>query len=74
MGGNFSLQLSPSLSPSPQKTKEFLFHTAKVMDIAWSPNSAYIVSGSIDTNIIVWTAATGDRDEIRGLSTAHSTQ
>ena len=36
------------------------------MAIAWSPDSAYIVSGSIDTNIIVWNAATGDRDEMRG--------
>lgn len=54
-------------SPHSQKTRELLFHTAKVMAIAWSPNSAYIVSGSIDTNIIVWTAATGERDEIRGV-------
>lgn len=43
-----------------------LFHTAKVMGIAWSPNSAYIVSGSIDTNVIVWNVASGERDEIRG--------
>lgn len=37
------------------------------MSISWSPNSTYIVSGSIDTNVIVWTATTGDRDEIRGM-------
>jgi hypothetical protein len=53
-------------SASYQQTRELLFHTAKVMAIAWSPSSAYIVSGSIDTNVIVWTAATGDRSEIRG--------
>ena len=49
-----------------QQTKDLLFHTAKVMAIAWSPDSTHIVSGSIDTNLIVWNAATGDRDEIRG--------
>ncbi|CAI8058234.1 WD repeat-containing protein 1 [Geodia barretti] len=53
-------------SASYQQTKDLLFHTAKIMAIAWSPDSAYIVSGSIDTNVIVWNAATGERDEIRG--------
>jgi WD40 repeat protein len=53
-------------SASYQQTKDLLFHTAKVMAIAWSPDSTHIVSGSIDTNLIVWNAATGDRDEIRG--------
>ena len=50
-----------------QQTRDLLFHTAKVMAIAWSPDSTHIVSGSIDTNLIVWNAATGDRDEIRGI-------
>lgn len=61
-------ELVPLITPyySSQQTKDLLFHTAKVMAIAWSPNSAYIVSGSIDTNVIVWDVASGERDEIRG--------
>ena len=32
-------------------------HTARVMCIAWSPNSQFLVSGSIDTNVFIWKLA-----------------
>ncbi|CAG0914909.1 unnamed protein product [Notodromas monacha] len=30
------------------------FHTAKVNCVAWSPNSARVASGSLDTSIMIW--------------------
>lgn len=33
---------------------EWGFHTARVDCVAWSPDGKYVVSGSLDTNIIVW--------------------
>lgn len=33
---------------------EWGFHTARVDCVAWSPDNKYVVSGSLDTNIIVW--------------------
>ena len=47
-----------------QRKHTLLFHTARVMDIAWSPNSERIVSGSIDTNVIVWDAIKGEKSEV----------
>ena len=38
-----------------------LFHTARAMCLAWSPDSAKIVSGGIDTNICVWDAKKGEK-------------
>ena len=38
-----------------------LFHTARAMCIAWSPDSSKIVSGGIDTNICVWDTQKGTR-------------
>ncbi|CAG8586963.1 14992_t:CDS:2, partial [Acaulospora colombiana] len=39
-----------------KKNKEFYwgFHTAKVNSIAWSPDSLHAASGSLDTNVYVW--------------------
>ena len=34
------------------------------MDISWSPNSECIVSGSIDTNVVVWDAIKGEKIEV----------
>lgn len=33
---------------------EWGFHTARVNCLAWSPNSKALVSGGLDTNLIVW--------------------
>lgn len=33
---------------------EWGFHNAKVNCVAWSPDSSLVASGSLDTNIIVW--------------------
>ena len=37
-----------------QHSGSWTAHTAKVLDLAWSPDSKHIASGSLDTNIIVW--------------------
>lgn len=34
--------------------KEWGFHTARVNCVSWSPDSKRVASGSLDTNIIVW--------------------
>lgn len=34
--------------------QEWGFHNAKVNCVAWSPNSLMVASGSLDTNIIIW--------------------
>jgi len=49
---------------SYQQKHDFLFHTARTMCVGWSPNSQFIASGSIDTNIIVWSLATGNRTAV----------
>ncbi|CAG8553172.1 26236_t:CDS:10 [Dentiscutata erythropus] len=36
------------------KISEWCFHTARIYSIAWSPDSLHLVSGSLDTNIYVW--------------------
>ncbi|CAG8513867.1 5816_t:CDS:10, partial [Cetraspora pellucida] len=32
----------------------WVFHTARIYSIAWSPDNLHLVSGSLDTNIYVW--------------------
>ena len=39
------------------KTSSWVFHTAKIASIAWSPSSTRAVSGSLDTNVYVWNIA-----------------
>ncbi|VDK50450.1 unnamed protein product, partial [Gongylonema pulchrum] len=34
--------------------KEWTFHTARVNCCAWSADSRFIATGSIDTNVIIW--------------------
>ncbi|KAG0312127.1 hypothetical protein BGZ99_009710 [Dissophora globulifera] len=36
------------------KTQQWVFHTARVTAIGWSPSGQYAVSGSLDTNVYVW--------------------
>ena len=49
------------LSSIFQLKHNMLFHTARAMCIAWSPDSSKIVSGAIDTNICVWDANKGEK-------------
>lgn len=35
-------------------TQHWVFHTGRIASIGWSPNGQYAVSGSLDTNIYVW--------------------
>lgn len=44
-----------------QLKHSMLFHTARAMCVAWSPDSSKIVSGGIDTNICVWDAKKGEK-------------
>lgn len=39
------------------KTSHWTFHTARITDISWSDDSQYAVSGSLDTNVYVWSVA-----------------
>ena len=34
------------------------FHTAKILCLAWSPSGNHLASGSLDTNIIIWSLET----------------
>ena len=34
------------------------------MDISWSKDGAYLISGSIDNSVIVWDVATGNKVSI----------
>lgn len=43
-----------SLTDFKLVTSRWAFHTSKINSISWHPNSKYIVSGSLDTNIIVF--------------------
>ena len=36
------------------KIQQWVSHTARVTSINWSPSGQYAVSGSLDTNIYVW--------------------
>eukprot|EP00842_Homolaphlyctis_polyrhiza_P005756 jgi/Hompol1/6181/HPOL_002220-RA len=36
------------------KLHQWVFHTARVNSIAWSPDGLHAVSGSLDTNVEVW--------------------
>jgi len=36
------------------KCKMWVFHTTSVTSIAWCPDNKHVVTGSIDTNVIVW--------------------
>lgn len=51
-------------SASYQEKHSMLFHTARVLCLAWSADSLRIVSGSIDTNICVWNATKGERTQM----------
>ena len=44
-----------------QLKHNMLFHTARAMCVAWSPDSTKLVSGGIDTNVCVWDAQKGER-------------
>ncbi|KAF9389297.1 WD40 repeat-like protein [Podila verticillata] len=36
------------------KIQRWVFHTARVSSVAWSPSGKHAVSGSLDTNVYVW--------------------
>lgn len=36
--------------------RESEMHTARVMSVAWSPNSENFATGALDSNLVVWTA------------------
>lgn len=59
-----SLTLSTSLDAAKSATASvepkivhWVFHTARVESIGWSKDSAYAVSGSLDTHVYVWSVA-----------------
>ena len=40
--------------------KDWQYHSAKITSVSWSPDSSRLATGSIDTNVIVWTVAAPD--------------
>ncbi|KAG0037844.1 hypothetical protein BGZ82_001702 [Podila clonocystis] len=46
------------------KIQRWVFHTARVTSIAWSPSGKHVVSGSLDTNVYVWST----EDEMKKVS------
>jgi WD40 repeat protein len=41
--------------PSLQlKVSGWVFHSARINSLAWSPNGQYIASAGLDTNIFIW--------------------
>ncbi|CAG0885086.1 unnamed protein product [Cyprideis torosa] len=52
---------------TPAHRSEWGFHTGRVNAVAWSPDSRYLVSGGLDTNLIVWSMENpGKRIEFKG--------
>ncbi|KAK3908482.1 Actin-interacting protein 1 [Frankliniella fusca] len=49
--------------------KEWGFHNARVNCVAWSPNSQFVASGSLDTTIIVWSVQQPSKHNI--IKNAH---
>jgi len=35
-------------------SSNWVYHTSKIMSVAWSPDSAHLASGSVDSAVIVW--------------------
>lgn len=44
--------------------KTFRGHLEDILDISWSKDGAYLISGSIDNSVIVWDVATGNKVSI----------
>ncbi len=40
--------------------KDWQYHAAKITALSWAPNSSRLATGSIDTNVIVWSVAEPD--------------
>lgn len=53
----------------PAHKQEWGFHNAKVNCVAWSPNSLFVASGSLDTTIIIWSLASPSKHTI--IKNAH---
>lgn len=52
-----SIQLFDVANGFASSGKKCGFHSARVVSLAWSPDSKYFVSGSLDTNICMWDIA-----------------
>jgi len=38
-------------------TSRWSFHTARINSLSWTPDSKHVVSGSLDTDINIWSVA-----------------
>ena len=52
----FALRICCSHS-SQQTIDHWKFHASKVNTLAWTPDSKHLASGSLDTNVIIWSIA-----------------
>ena len=55
---------SPTPTPTPHASGrvlvEYRGHTMRVTTVAWSPDSRYIASGSLDKTVQIWAASSSD--------------
>lgn len=51
-----------SMPSGDLKTAGWVFHTAKITSITWSPSSTRAASGSLDTNVYVWNIVKPNRN------------
>ncbi len=47
-----------------QADKTFYGHTARILSVAWNADSSMLVSGGIDTNMVIWDAASGEKKDL----------
>ncbi len=47
--------------------KDWQYHSAKITCVSWAPDSSRLATGSIDTNVIVWSVAAPD-SVLQGLA------
>jgi WD40 repeat protein len=48
----------------------WVYHTSKIMSVAWSPDSLHVASGSVDSAVLVWTPS--DPNKRIHLKLAHA--
>lgn len=49
--------MHPPTPPPQLKMSGWVYHSARINSLAWSPNGEYIVSAGLDTNIFIWCLA-----------------
>eukprot|EP00957_Ditylum_brightwellii_P033738 2556764-Ditylum_brightwellii.AAC.1 len=43
------------------KKSRMVYHSARVLDVAWAPDGKHVASASLDSNVIVWPLTSSGR-------------